>query len=201
MYVRITQVTGATDIDRGIAVLRDQVVPELQHQKGYRGLSASGDRSAGRVTVLSMWDTAADLEASESSADKVRSDAMKVMGGQARVERYEQTVWETGAAPPAPGAKLHIRHISMDPELVDDNLIYFRQTVLPRMKATPGFIGVRQLIDRTTGEGRVGTLWADGDAMEASQQQFEQRRAEAVERGVRFGEEEVLEVLFASMPT
>jgi hypothetical protein len=37
MYVRITRVTGATDIDSGIAVLRDQVAPELEHQKGYRG--------------------------------------------------------------------------------------------------------------------------------------------------------------------
>ena len=201
MYVRITQVAGATDIDSGIAVLRDQVVPELQHQKGYRGLSASGDRSAGRVTVLSMWDTAEDLEASESSADKVRADAMKVMGGHARVERYEQTVWETGGTPPSPGARLHIRHISMDPALVEENLEYFRQTVLPQIKATPGFLGVRQLIDRATGEGRVGTLWADDEAMEGSVRRSEERRAEVAERGVRLGEQEVLEVLFASMPS
>ena len=201
MYVRITQVTGATDIDRGIAVIRDQVIPELQHQKGYRGLTASGDRTTGRVTVLSMWDTAADLDASESSAEKARSDAMKVMGGHARVERYEQTVWETGGTPPSPGARLHIRHISMDPALVEGNLAYFRQSVLPQLKAMPGFVGVRQLIDRSTGEGRVGTLWADDDTLEASLRRSEERRAAAAERGIRFGEQEIFEVLFASMPT
>jgi heme-degrading monooxygenase HmoA len=201
MHVRVTQITGATDIESGVAVLRDQVVPELQQQKGYRGLSASGDHSNGRLTVLSVWETAADLEASESTADKVRDDAMKVIGGEARVERYEQTVWETGAPPPSPGARLHIRHISMDPALIEENLAYFRDTVLPQMKATPGFLGVRQLIDRTTGEGRVGTIWAGDEALEESLRRAEGRRADAAQRGIRFGEQEVAEIFFSSMPS
>jgi heme-degrading monooxygenase HmoA len=199
MYARITTVTGASDIDGGVAFLRDQVLPQMQQQKGFRGISAAGDRTTGVVTVLSVWDSEADLDASESMAEKARGDALRVLGGEVTVERYEQNVWEVGDTPPAPGAKLQIRHIKMDPSRIDENLEFFRQNVVADMKATPGFRGVRHLIDRSTGEGRVGSLWADEDSLAAAQAKAEQRRAIARDRGVEFGEDRVLEVLFAAM--
>jgi len=60
-------------------------------------------------------------------------------------------------------------------------------------------LGVRHLINRSTGEGRVGTLWADEDSLKVARDRSEQRRAIASERGVQFGDEQVLEVLFTSM--
>lgn len=199
MHARITTVTGASDIDGGIAFLRDQVVPQLEGQKGFLGLSASGDRGAGVVTVLSVWESEADLDASESAADKVRGDAMSVIGGEASVERFEQTVWERSDTQPGPGARLHVRKISMDPSRIDENLDFFRQTVLPDMKSAPGFLAVRQLINRSTGEGRVGTVWADEDSLAAALAKSEERRARAADRGVDFGDEQILEVLLAAM--
>lgn len=195
MYARITTVTGASDIDGGLAFLRDRVLPSMQQQKGFCSLSAAGDRAAGLVTVLSLWDSQADLEASESAADKARDDAARLMGGEVSVECYEQAVWEVAGTRPAPGAKLHIRHIKIDPERIDSNLEFFRQTVLPDMKARPGFLALRQLIDRGTGEGRVGSVWADQDSLAASLAQSEQRRAKANDRGIEFGQDRVLDVL------
>jgi hypothetical protein len=199
MHVRITTLTGASDIDGGIALLRDQGVPQMQQQKGLLGLSAAGDRVSGVVTVLSLWDTRADLDASESAADKARGDVARVMGGHVSVERYEQTVWEVGATRPVAGAKLHIRHIKVDPGRIDDNLELFRQTVLPAMKGRRGFLAVRHLIDRSTGEGRVGSVWADDASLSASLAESEKGRAMARDRGVEFGEGRVLEVLFNTM--
>jgi quinol monooxygenase YgiN len=199
MHVRITTVTGASNIDGGLAVLRDQVLPQMRQQTGFRGLSASGDRAAGVVTVLSVWDSEADLEASESAADKARGDAVRIMGGEVSVERYEQTVWTVGDTRPGPGAKLHIRHVKIDPARIEENLEFFRRTVVPEMKARPGFLAVRHLIDRSTGQARVGSVWADEDSLSASLAQSEQRRALAKDRGVEFGEDRVLEVLFTAM--
>jgi heme-degrading monooxygenase HmoA len=199
MHVRITTVTGASNIDGGVALLRDQVLPQMQQQTGFRGLSASGDRAAGVVTVLSVWDSEADLEAIESAADKVRGDAVRIMGGEVSVDRYEQTVWTVGDTRPGPGAKLHIRHVKVDPARIEENLEFFRRTVVPEMKARPGFLAVRHLIDRRTGQARVGSVWADEDSLSASLAQSEQRRALAKDRGVEFGEDRVLEVLFTAM--
>jgi heme-degrading monooxygenase HmoA len=171
----------------------------MQLQKGFRGLSAAGDRAEGVVTVLSLWDSQADLEASESAASNARGDAVRLMGSPVSVEHYEQSVWEVGDTRPGPGAKLHIRHVKIDPDRIDDNLDFFRQRVVPDMKARPGFLAVRHLIDRHTGEGRVGSLWTDEASLAASVTQSEPRRAAAKDRGVEFGEDRVLEVLYNTM--
>lgn len=201
MYVRITTVTGASDIEGGLDALRDQVVPEMRQQKGFGGLSASGDRSAGTVKVLALWETAADMEASESAADKSRGEAVRRMGGQVTVERFEQTYWEIADTPPSPGMRLHIRHIRMDPARIDEHQAYFRDNVVPEIKASPGFRAVRALIDRSTGEGRVSVVWADEDSLKAWLADSDRRRAVASGRGVEFGEDEFLEVLFGAFPS
>jgi hypothetical protein len=54
----------------------------------------------------------------------------------------------------------------MDPAKVDENLELFNQTVLPDIEATPGFLGVSLLIKRQSGEGRVGTVWADESSLQ-----------------------------------
>jgi hypothetical protein len=84
----------------------------------------------------------------------------------------------------------------MDPARVDENLEFFRETVLPDIKATPGLVSVRQMINRQSGEGRVGTVWADEPSLQTAIQKAEQRRPLAASRGVEFGDDQVLEVLF-----
>jgi heme-degrading monooxygenase HmoA len=199
MHARLTTVTGASEIDKGLAYLRDSVVPQVQQQKGFRGLTASADRSTGLVLVLALWDSEADLDASESVADKARGESLKVLGGQARVDRFEQAIWEVGQAAPQPGAKLHVRPVKMESSRVDENLAYFKETVLPEIKGTPGFMSVRLLINRMTGEGRVGTLWADASTLEGARAKSEERRSTAAGRGVEFGEDMVLELVLAAL--
>jgi heme-degrading monooxygenase HmoA len=198
MYVRISTVTDASDIDGGLALLQSEALRQMEQQKGFCGLSASGDREAGVVSVLSMWETEADLDASESAANKARADVTNVMGGKVSVERYEQTVFSTGSTRPGPGAKLHIRNLKVDPARLEENLEFFRETVVPELMARPGFLAVRQLVDRSTGEVRAGTVWADDESLAASLQQSKQRRSQVQDRGVEFGEGRVLEVLFTS---
>jgi hypothetical protein len=62
------------------------------------------------------------------------------------VDRFEQVLWEDESTPPAPAAKLHVRRVKMDAGQVDEDLVLFNPTVLPDMKATPGFLAVRLLI-------------------------------------------------------
>jgi hypothetical protein len=64
---------------------------------------------------------------------------------------------------------------------------------------SPGFLAVRNLMNRTTGEGRVGTVWADEASLKAQLAQTEQRRSRASERGVTFGQDRIAEVLFAAL--
>ena len=199
MHVRISTINGATDLDAGIRFLGEKVVPELQQQRGFRGITASADRAAGLVAVLSLWETEQDMTASESVASKVRQEALGVMGGDVTVETFEQVVADIGDPPPAVGCTLRVVRVKMDPARVDENIEFFRSEIVPRMKATPGFRGVRNMIDRASGSGAVGTLWDDEASMNAAEAAAEQRRHEASSRGVEFGEMSTRVLLFSHL--
>jgi len=90
-FVRGNEVDAARDkIEDSIKFVRDQVLPNVRSQKGFRALLMGVDRQTGHCLVSSVWETAADLEASEAAVREQRAQAGKVAGaGDVRVERYE----------------------------------------------------------------------------------------------------------------
>ena len=194
MYARIVQSTAATDIDGGVAFVRDTVVPLAREQHGYRGLAVSADRAATVFGVVSLWTERADLEASDSAMAKARAEGQQIIGGELTVEAFEEVVFEV-TQPPTVGTSLLVRRLTMDPEKVDDNIDFFRTTILPQIRATAGFRGVRQLINRETGSAVVGTLWESPAAMQQAAVEAEARQAQAAGR-VTFGGQTKREILY-----
>jgi len=197
MFTRVVQFAGAKDIDGGVAFVRDTVLPVLRQQSGFRGVTASADRSGGVFGVLTLWETEANRDASESALLKVRDEGAKFIGGEMTVELYEEMVLEA-VGPPREGASLLIRRVSMDPAKIDENLDFFKETVLPQIKASPGFVAVRNMINRSTGDGIVGTVWVDAASMDAAAEAAQQRQAQAAGR-VSFGDQSKREVLFVEL--
>jgi len=200
MHVRMTLIEGVTDIDGSAAILENQVAPALKGTKGYAGITSSADRQAGVVGILTMWESEADLEASDAEASKLRADAVKAIGGKvSAVQSYELMVQDL-AGPPRPGNPVLITQSSMDPAKVNDNIEFFKSTVLPQIKAIPGVLAVRNMVNRQTGQGTVGIVMADDAAVDAYQSGFEARRKQAAERGVELEEPTRREVIFAALP-
>ena len=75
----------------------------------------------------------------------------------------------------------------------------FKSDVLPRIKANAGFQAVRNMLNRETGHGLVGTAWANQDAMKAAAAEAQSRRQDGVARGVSFGDVSYREVLFSDL--
>ncbi len=198
MFTRIVTFTGATDIDAGMRYLQDTVAPLLREQKGFRGVTASADRSGGILGVLSLWETQADRDASESTLVKAREEGQRVVGGAMTVEHFEELLVEIDK-PPTVGCSLLLRRLSMDPGKIEENLGFFRREVLPQIKANPGFCAVRNMINRQTGEGMVGTVWADRASIDAAAEAAEARRQQAAQRGVTFGEQSKREIVFVDL--
>ena len=92
MLTRVVTLVGANNIDAGVDFVRDEVAPLLRQQKGFRGLTASADRAGGVLGVLSLWETEADRDASESALAKTREDARGIIGGELTVETFEELV-------------------------------------------------------------------------------------------------------------
>jgi heme-degrading monooxygenase HmoA len=195
----VNTVTGAENIDAGVAHLQDKVVPELRGQKGFRGLTASGNRSTADFGILGLWDTLEDLEASDSVVSKLRQEAMQALGGQISVAIMEQMVAEVVAPQDLVGHPLRIVQVKMDPARVDEHVAFFRSDVLPDLKATSGFRAVRNMIDRSTGEGAVGSIWADEKSMQASEATAEERRGSALTRGVEISDPSYRTILLSHL--
>lgn len=199
MFVRIVSFTGAKDIDGGLQFLKDTVAPLLRQQNGWHGTTASANQSAGEFSVLSQWATLADLQASESALQKVRSEAQKIIGGEVTVDVGEQVVFDV-LKPPQLGAKLLLRPLSMDPSKVDENTEFFKSTVLPQIRASDGYLALRNVINRESGRGAVGSLWETDEALEAAAAVAEERRPMGEARGISFEPFSKRETLFADLP-
>jgi heme-degrading monooxygenase HmoA len=198
MHNRVLTFTGAKNIDDGVAFVRDNAVPVLQKQRGYRGTTASADRDGEVLGILSLWETEADRDASFGPLAELRQQGLDVVGGELTVESFEQLVEEM-ASPPTVGSALMVTRISMDPAKVDENLGFFKSEVLPRISAAPGFLALRNMMDRKTGRGLVGSAWADQEAMKNAAAQGQARRDEGRARGVSFDGDSYREIVFADV--
>jgi heme-degrading monooxygenase HmoA len=198
MYTRLLTFRGATDIDGGVSYLRQEAVPILNAQHGYRGVTAAGDRSRGVLGILSLWETEADRAASNSALGKAREEALDIVGGELTVENLEEVVAEI-KKPVKAGCALLVTRVSMDPAKVDENLAFFKSDVLPQIASQPGFCALRNMLDRATGKAVVGSVWETRAALDAAAAEQPERRKTAEARGVRFDETESREILFAEI--
>lgn len=199
MYARVLTFTGTRDFDAALSLLRETALPIVRSQRGYNGMVASADRSAGVLGILSLWETEADREASESALGKAREEARSQISADLKIDLFEERVAEM-RQPPAVGNAVMVTRMSMDPASVDENLEFFKREVVPQITGAPGFRTLRNMINAQTGEGMVGTVWDDRQAMEAAAEMAMARRPIAEGRGVTFGETSLREIIFADLP-
>jgi heme-degrading monooxygenase HmoA len=89
-FVRLNTLAGRPDKIDNLIRFMEQQLPVIRAQKGYRALLMNIDRMAGRSMVSTVWDTLADLEASEPKVSGLRRDAAGVAGAaDVRVEIFE----------------------------------------------------------------------------------------------------------------
>jgi heme-degrading monooxygenase HmoA len=101
-YVRLVTANGDPEkLDAAIVQIRNNVLPLLKTVKGYRATIASVDRQSGRLSVSTVWESKADLEASESKMAGPRAEAAKIAGAgpqDVQVEIFETAFVEFSAA-------------------------------------------------------------------------------------------------------
>jgi hypothetical protein len=196
MFTRLWTFTGASNIDSGVAYLRDEVLPVLNSQRGYRGVLASAARSEGVLGILSLWDTEADSEASDSALGKAREEAAQLVGGDLTVEAFEQVVAQVNG-PAMPGSAFIMIRVSGDPAMIDEIVSFFKSEILPQIKTAPGLLVLRDMVNRKTGEGIISSAWADQEAMRLATGRNLALRPQAAASGVNFGEASLRKIVLA----
>jgi heme-degrading monooxygenase HmoA len=92
-----------------------------------------------------------------------------------------------------------VTRISMDPAAIDDNIEFFKREVAPQIKAAPGFRALRNMINRQSGDGMVGSAWDDEESMRAAAAEAQARRPDAARRGVTLGDPSYRQVVLTDL--
>jgi heme-degrading monooxygenase HmoA len=78
MHVRLSRFAGLPPerIDDTIEEFREQQLPELEGQAGFKGVLVMLNRGTGQAAALTFWESEADLHASEKIASRAREAAV-----------------------------------------------------------------------------------------------------------------------------
>ena len=102
MHARMSILEGPPDrMDEGLRHAREQVLPLLHQQDGFKGLVALGDRQSGKLVAIAFWESEQAMQASEDVGNRTRSETAEAMGDTvADVERYEVGIFEAPSTGP-----------------------------------------------------------------------------------------------------
>jgi len=91
---RVSSLEGSPEsIDESVSKVQAETLPQVRGLEGNVGAIGLADRKSGRVTVITLWESADALQQSEQQADRLRAQAAE-SGGQriAGVDQYEVAV-------------------------------------------------------------------------------------------------------------
>jgi heme-degrading monooxygenase HmoA len=99
MFARIhTLQTTTEQHDRGLEIVRDQLLPYLRDSTGFRGLIRLDDREAGKTLVITLWADEDALEASSGAAEHFSGLAAETSGAtRLALEKYEATLFDVSS--------------------------------------------------------------------------------------------------------
>jgi heme-degrading monooxygenase HmoA len=78
MHARLSRFAGLPPerLDQTVDEFREQQLPELERQAGYKGVVVMLNRSSGQAAALSFWESEDDLRASDKLAARAREAAV-----------------------------------------------------------------------------------------------------------------------------
>jgi heme-degrading monooxygenase HmoA len=100
-FVRLNDVPASrARIDAVLDWARDTVLPKVKELSGYRALLVGANRATGRILISSVWESAADRQASEAAISGMRGQLRDIAQAQSeiRVNLYEGVLTELSQA-------------------------------------------------------------------------------------------------------
>jgi heme-degrading monooxygenase HmoA len=78
MHARLSRFAGLDPerIEETVHQFRDGALPELREQQGFKGITVAVNRRTGQALAVTLWETEADMKASEKLATQAREQAI-----------------------------------------------------------------------------------------------------------------------------
>ena len=93
MHARITTIQGQPDrIDAAVQQVRDEVLPILREQDGWKGFTVLADRSSGKMLGISFFESREAVDASDRAVADSRNRAAEASGAAAPQVEFMEVV-------------------------------------------------------------------------------------------------------------
>jgi heme-degrading monooxygenase HmoA len=79
VHARLSRFAGLDPerVEETVDQFREQALPQLQQQPGFRGITVGVNRKTGQAVAISVWETEADMTQSEKLATEARERAVE----------------------------------------------------------------------------------------------------------------------------
>lgn len=194
MYARSTTFNGKpSNIDAGIAFIKNEAGPMLDMVEGCRGLSMLVDRETGQCIATSSWKSVQAMLASNADLRPLRDRGREILGGSMQVDDWEIAVMHRTQH----GECCRVSWLQGDLDAMTET---FRVGVLPELEQIPGFCSASLLVNQTTSLGCGTTSWESRGAMQASRTSADAMRTRvASEAGGEIVEVREFELAYAHL--
>ena len=169
MHARVTTAYVQPEkVDEVIQMYRNTVVPAAKQQQGCKGLLQLVDRATGKGISIGLWETEADLQASETSfyREQLARGANLFTDTPVR-ETYEVSIQQLQQA--RVGSKARVLIANAHSGKTDELVRIVRDSIIPAAKQQQGFNGILLLNDHATSKGISITFWETEADMKASE--------------------------------
>ena len=181
MHARTTTIHARTSgIDEGIALMRDDVMPQVQDVPGCIGVSMLVDRESGRCILTTAWSDADAMHASARSVQPLRDRLAEVLGGTPSVQEWEIAVLHR-RRPADANACARVTWLQAGPGGVEQAVDTYRSRVLPGLDDLPGFCSASLLVDRSSGRAVSSVAYESREVLEASRAAADDLRSRTVQ--------------------
>jgi heme-degrading monooxygenase HmoA len=201
MHARVLRLTGSAEkIDDGVENYNSRVAPALRDQDGYGGARLLVSRETGASMSITFWRDEAASRASFEALTSLRAEASSRFGAETPETKVYEAVIQHRPQPTEAGNWVRLTTLSGDPVKVDEGVRHFESQVIPEVSKLHGFRAAILLVDRTTGEAMVATVWNGKSDLDGSSSQAGPIRTAASEvMGANDPQVESYEVAFAEL--
>jgi heme-degrading monooxygenase HmoA len=201
MHARVLRLKGSAEkVDDGIENYKSRVAPALRDQDGYGGARLLVNRETGASMSITFWRDDAASQASFAALTSIRAEATSRFAAGAPETKVYEAVVQHRPQPTEPGNWVRLTTLNGDPIKVEDGVRHFESQVIPQASKLHGFRAAILLVDRTTGEAMVATVWDSKSDLDGSSSQAGPIRTAASEvMGANDPQVESYEVAFAEL--
>ena len=96
LHARMSTLEGSPDeMDKALRDVKEDVLPLLQQQDGFKGFVVFDNRQSGELIGITFWESEQAMQASEEVGDRTRSETAEATHDTIEdVERYEVGLFE-----------------------------------------------------------------------------------------------------------